>query len=229
MVAHRRLSDRGGGEFRQDAPIQTPRRVALLARGPPVLVQNFVDEGGHHAKLRPGPRRIAVRRGQRTGQRLAHHAAVDTELRGDPRDRADPELMLPTKLLEQIHFGFPVHARSPDSVGATVGLRDREGGPKSISTTGPKFDSRASDRRRELSSAATSPTAHSGRPYGDPRWPSVRIAAPHCGRARFRKPGQDASDTTGELRSSDWPALTHGVATDQVGYLACSTWSRKRM
>src|SRR4051794_9867731 len=125
MVAHRRLSDRGVGEFRQDAPIQTPRRVALLARGPMVLVQNFVDEGAHHAKLRPGPRRIAVRRGQRIGQRLAHHAAADTELRGDTRDRADPELMLPTQLLEQIHFGFPVHARSPDSVGATVGLRDR--------------------------------------------------------------------------------------------------------
>src|SRR4051812_5301989 len=85
------------------------------------------------------------------------------------------------------------------------------------------------DRRRELSSAATSPTAHSGRPYGDPRWPSVRIAAPHRARARFRKPGQDAPDITGELRSSDWPALTHGVATDQVGYVACSTWSRKRM
>src|SRR3954454_19072048 len=63
MVAHRRLSDRGVGEFRQDAPIQTPRRVALLARGPTVLVQNFVDEGAHHAELRPGPRRIAVRRG----------------------------------------------------------------------------------------------------------------------------------------------------------------------
>src|SRR3954467_12399030 len=125
MIAHRRLSDRGVGEFRQDAPIQTPRRVALLARGLTVLVQNLVDEGAHHAELRPGPRRIAVRRGQRTGQRLAHHAAVDTELRGDTRDRADPELMLPTQLLEQIHFGFPVHARSPDSVGATVGLRDR--------------------------------------------------------------------------------------------------------
>src|SRR4051794_20128042 len=145
MVAHRRLSDRGVGEFRQDAPIQTPRRVALLARGPMVLVQNFVDEGAHHAKLRPGPRRIAVRRGQRTRQRPAHHAAGGTELRGDTPDRADPELMLPTQLLEQIHFGFPVHARSPDSVGATVGLRDR-GGPKSISTTGPKFDSRAKPR-----------------------------------------------------------------------------------
>ena len=121
MVAHRRLSDRGVREFRQDAAIQTPRGVALLARGPAVLVQNFVDEVGHHAELRFGPRRIAVRRGQRTGQRLAHHAAVDTELRGDTRDRADPELMLPTKLLEQIHFGFPVHARPPDPVGATVG------------------------------------------------------------------------------------------------------------
>ena len=36
-------------------------------------------------------------------------------------DRADTKLMLPTELLEQIHFGFPVHKRPPDLVGVTVG------------------------------------------------------------------------------------------------------------
>jgi hypothetical protein len=100
MIAHRRLSDRGIGEFRQDAAIQAPRGVALLARRPAVLLQNLVDEGGHHIKLRLGPRRIPMRRRQRTGQGLAHQAPVDTELRGNPRDRANPKLMLPTKLLE---------------------------------------------------------------------------------------------------------------------------------
>ncbi len=46
---------------------------------------------------------------------------MNAELRRHTRDRADTELMLPTKLLEQIHFGFPVHARPPDPVGVTVG------------------------------------------------------------------------------------------------------------
>ena len=39
---------------------------------------------------------------------------MHTELRGYARDRADPKLMLPTELLEQFHFGFPVHKRAPD-------------------------------------------------------------------------------------------------------------------
>jgi hypothetical protein len=39
-------------------------------------------------------------RGQRTGKGLAHHAPVNTKLCGNPRDRADPKLMLPAKLLE---------------------------------------------------------------------------------------------------------------------------------
>ena len=30
------------------------------------------------------------------------------------------KLMLPTELLEQIHFGFPVHKRPPDPVAGTV-------------------------------------------------------------------------------------------------------------
>jgi hypothetical protein len=100
MIAHRRLSNRGIGEFRQNAAIQPPRGVALLAWGLTVLVQNLVDKVSHHAELRLGPRRIAVRRRQRTGQCLAHHAPVNTKLRGNPRDRANAKLMLPTELLE---------------------------------------------------------------------------------------------------------------------------------
>jgi hypothetical protein len=42
---------------------------------------------------------------------------VNTELRGNPRYRPDTEFVLPTKLLEQIHFGSPVHAKRPDLLG----------------------------------------------------------------------------------------------------------------
>ena len=34
--------------------------------------------------------------------------------------RADPKLMLPTELLKQFHFGFPVHAGPPDRAEVTV-------------------------------------------------------------------------------------------------------------
>jgi hypothetical protein len=57
----------------------------------------------------------------RPRDRPAHHATMHTELRRHPRNRADPKLMLPTELLEQIHFGFPVHKRHPDLIGLTVG------------------------------------------------------------------------------------------------------------
>ena len=45
---------------------------------------------------------------------------MNTELRGHTRDRADTKLMLPTELLEQIHFGLPVHKRPPDAIRVTV-------------------------------------------------------------------------------------------------------------
>ena len=38
---------------------------------------------------------------------------MNTELRRHTGDRADTKLMLPTELLKQIHFGFPVHKRPP--------------------------------------------------------------------------------------------------------------------
>jgi hypothetical protein len=41
---------------------------------------------------------------------------MNTELGRHAGDRADPKLMLPTELLEQFHFGFPVHKRHPDPI-----------------------------------------------------------------------------------------------------------------
>jgi hypothetical protein len=40
------------------------------------------------------------------------------EFGGDAGYRADTEFMLPAELLEQIHFGFPVHKGPPDPSGA---------------------------------------------------------------------------------------------------------------
>ena len=124
MVAHRRLGDRGVGEFRQDPAIEAPRRVPLLARRATILVKHLVDEGRDRAQLRLGPRRVMLCRRQRSRERLAHQPPMNAELRGHARYRADPKLMLPTKLLEQIHFGSPVHERPPDPSGDRR-LRDR--------------------------------------------------------------------------------------------------------
>ena len=98
-----------------------PRRVTLLARRASVRLQNLVDERRHRAQLRLGPLRVAMQRRQRALHRLAHHPAMNAELRGHTLHRADAELMLPAKLLEQIHLGSPVHTRPPDPIRATVG------------------------------------------------------------------------------------------------------------
>lgn len=121
VVAHRRLRDRGVREFRQDAAIQPPCRVTLLARRVAILVQHLVNEGRNRAQLRLGPGRVVVLRRQRAADRLAHNTPMHSELRGHTRDRAEPKLMLAAKPLEQIHFASPVHARSPDPIGATLG------------------------------------------------------------------------------------------------------------
>jgi len=97
--------------------MNAPGRVTLLARRASVLVKHLVDEVRHRTQLRLGPLRVMLWRRQRARDRTAHHAPMHTELRGHPRDRADPKLMLPTELLEQIHFGFPVHKRPPDPSG----------------------------------------------------------------------------------------------------------------
>ena len=101
--------------------MDAPRRVALLARRAPVLVQHRVDERRHRVQLGLGPLRIAVRRRQRARDRLAHHPAVHAELGRHALDRTDAELVLTAKLLEQFHFGFPVHSRPPGTTGLTVG------------------------------------------------------------------------------------------------------------
>ncbi len=39
----------------------------------------------------------------------------------DTGDRADTELVLLTELLEQFHFGFPIHSEPPGKTRMTVG------------------------------------------------------------------------------------------------------------
>jgi hypothetical protein len=118
------------------------RRVALFARGATVLVENLVDEIRDRAELRLGPFRVMLLWRQGAGDRAAYNPPMNPELRGHARDRANTKLMLTTELLEQFHFGFPVHKRPPDSIGVTLGC-GTGGGQKLASTPGPKFDSRA--------------------------------------------------------------------------------------
>ncbi len=117
VVADRGLRDRDARELPQDAAVDATRRVTLLARRPPVLVQHAADEGHHRVQLRLGPLRVAVRRRQRPRERLAHHPAVNPELGRHPGDGANPELMLLTQLLEQFHLGVPVHSEPPGKPG----------------------------------------------------------------------------------------------------------------
>ena len=117
MVAHRQLGDRGVREFRQDATIQPTRGVPLLARRLAIRSQNLINERRHRAQLRLGAFRVVVLRRHSIDQRLAYHPPVNTKLRGNSRYRADTKFMLPTQLLEQIHFGSPVHAWPPDTLG----------------------------------------------------------------------------------------------------------------
>jgi hypothetical protein len=93
--------------------MNAPGGVALLARRATVLVEHFVDEVRHRPKLRLGPLRVMLHRRQCACDRPPHNAPMNTKLRGNARDRADPKLMLPTELLEQFHFGFPVHKGPP--------------------------------------------------------------------------------------------------------------------
>ena len=121
VVAHRRLRARDVRELRQDAAIQPSGRMALLTRCGAIRIQRLVDEVRHYTQLWLGPGRVVMLRRQRAADRLAHNTPMHTKLRGNTRDRANPRLMLATKLFEQIHFGSPVHARSPDPIGTTLG------------------------------------------------------------------------------------------------------------
>ena len=96
MVAHRRLSDRGVREFRQDATIQPTRGMPLLAQRLAIRGQNLINERHERAQLRLGAFGVVVLRRHGIDQRLAHHPPVNAKLRGNPRYRADTKFMLPT-------------------------------------------------------------------------------------------------------------------------------------
>jgi hypothetical protein len=121
VVAHRRLGHRSARKLLQQPPIQAPRRMPLLARRPLILLQNPVDEGRDRIQFGPGAPRVVPRWRQCAGQRLPHHPTVHPELCRHARHRPDAELMLPAKLLEQIHLGVPIHSRPPGSSRETVG------------------------------------------------------------------------------------------------------------
>jgi hypothetical protein len=113
VVADRGSSHRSVRKFAQNSPINPPRCVPLLARCPPVSLQNRADERHDRRQLWLGTQPIVVWWWHRTGQRLADQSAMNTEFCRNPGNRADPKLMLPTELLEQVQFGSPIHARVP--------------------------------------------------------------------------------------------------------------------
>ena len=100
VIAHRRLRDRVARHFRQDPVINPTRRMSLLARSLPVRLQNAVDEPFDRSQHRLGPLTVRPISRNRTDHRLTHEPAVDTKLPGDALDRADPEFVFATQLLE---------------------------------------------------------------------------------------------------------------------------------
>ena len=70
-------------------------------------------------------------RGHRAAQRLPHHPPMHTELAGYPLDRAHPELVFPSDLLEQLHARSSPSHRSPSPAFLT-----RSGYPVSSSQVG---------------------------------------------------------------------------------------------
>jgi hypothetical protein len=89
-----------GRHLRQDPVINPTRRMPLLARSLPVRLQNAVNELFDRSQHRFGPLTVCAIGRQRTVHRLTHKPPVDTELAGNPLDRADPEFVLATQLLE---------------------------------------------------------------------------------------------------------------------------------
>jgi hypothetical protein len=102
----------GGGapELVSEPLPDPPRRVTLLARGPPVGEQDPVDEGpgliGQHG---PCPHRASSRRRDRRGDRLAHRPAMDAVLAGE-RPLRHPAVVIAADKLEQLH---PAHPSCP--------------------------------------------------------------------------------------------------------------------
>jgi hypothetical protein len=74
--------------------------MPLLTWRPQILLQNPVDERRDQIQFRLGPRRIAPRLRQRSGQRLPHHPAMHSEFGCHACHRPNAEFMLPAKLLE---------------------------------------------------------------------------------------------------------------------------------
>jgi hypothetical protein len=87
--------------------------MSLFARRPPVFVKDLVDECRDRTQFRLHPRRIAMDRRYRSGNRLPHHTSVHAKLGSNTGDRADTELVLLTELLKQFHSGFPIHFEPP--------------------------------------------------------------------------------------------------------------------
>jgi len=100
VIADRRFRDRVARHLRQDAAINPTRRMPLLARSLPVRLQNAVDEPFDRSQHRPGSLPVCANRRKRAVHRLTHETAVNTKLPGDTLDRADPEFILATQLLE---------------------------------------------------------------------------------------------------------------------------------
>ncbi len=104
--------DRGVRPLPGDSHIDAMRRVPLLARRLQVRLQNRVDELPDRLQLRTLPlRRLALCR-KGIGQRLPHHPSVYSKLAGQTSNRLPAELVLPSQLLKQFHFGSPVQPSS---------------------------------------------------------------------------------------------------------------------
>jgi hypothetical protein len=70
--------------------------MALLAGGLPVHLEDGLNERDGDGQFRPLSLRPFSGQGQRVDHRLPEQPPVDPELPGDPANRPDPELVLPT-------------------------------------------------------------------------------------------------------------------------------------
>jgi hypothetical protein len=89
--------------------------MTLLARRGAIGFQDRVNKGLHRPNGRPLAFDPLARRRLRARQCLAHHPPMHPELLRHCPDRANPELVLPPNLLEQLHFGSPLHPQPPAS------------------------------------------------------------------------------------------------------------------
>src|SRR5579883_545891 len=109
VAAHRRFGDFSARPLGPQPLVNPMRRVPLLARRRSIRFQNRVDERNHQPQPGPLPLRLLAPGRNRVAQRLTDHASMHAQLLGHSQDRAHPELVLAPNLLEQLHFGSPVH------------------------------------------------------------------------------------------------------------------------